>query len=140
LELSITPLRDRPDDIPPLVAHFAKLHCDRNGVQKVLQADTIPRLQAHSWPGNVRELEHVIERLVVCTSGASISAVDVCAVLKAGPIAHDLSALDEKHETEKKTIIKQALAGSKSKGEAAGRLGISSSNLTYYIKLYGLNF
>jgi DNA-binding NtrC family response regulator len=139
LELSVVPLRDRPDDIAPLVAHFVKRYFERSGVQKTFQADTLVRLQAHSWPGNVRELENIVERLMIQTQGAVITAADVDSILRLEPLATAFNALDDKYASEKKAMIRHSLATTKSKSEAAEKLGISSSNLTYYLKLYSLN-
>src|SRR5262249_57253270 len=58
-------LRERPEDIPPLVAHFAEKYGTRFG-NKISRIDrrALDTLQAYSWPGNVRELENTIERAV----------------------------------------------------------------------------
>ena len=62
LEITIPPLRERKEDIPPLVAHFLKKYGSRLGtwVEKV-SARAMDLLISHSWLGNVRELENVIE-------------------------------------------------------------------------------
>jgi transcriptional regulator with PAS, ATPase and Fis domain len=66
IHLTVPPLRDRKEDIPPLVEHFLG-HYGRNnghGVQQFTPA-AMELLVNYAWPGNVRELENVIERLVV---------------------------------------------------------------------------
>jgi DNA-binding NtrC family response regulator len=138
LEVFVAPLRDRPDDIGPLVNHFLKRHCARTDTQKIFQTETLVRLKAHTWPGNVRELENIVERLMVNTQGSAVTVAEVDAALKLEPLTSGLNALDEKHESEKKAMIKKAVTGAPSKGKAAENLGISSSNLTYYLKLYNL--
>ncbi len=63
---SITPLRDRKEDIPLLTGYFLKTICDRDGIpQKQLSPEASSMLEAHHWPGNVRELQNVLERAVV---------------------------------------------------------------------------
>jgi len=66
-----TPLRDRPEDIPPLVAHLLQMACKRLGRKvPIVTAGSMQKLQAYDWPGNVRELANVIERgAIVSTSG-----------------------------------------------------------------------
>jgi DNA-binding NtrC family response regulator len=73
----IPPLRERPEDIPPLTRHFLDRAAQRlqRPTQQVTQ-DTIDRLTAYPWPGNVRELESVIERAVVLSQGAVIRLED----------------------------------------------------------------
>ena len=64
--VEVPPLRDRPEDIPPLVAHFAEKYGQRFG-KKIERIDprSLQSLTAHPWPGNVRELENAIERAVI---------------------------------------------------------------------------
>lgn len=67
VRLEIPALRQRPEDLPALIAHFlahAKSRHPSSPV-KALSADATQRLLSHSWPGNVRELENVIERAVL---------------------------------------------------------------------------
>ena len=66
INLSVPALRERREDIPPLIEHFLAQFTRGNGhVAKALAPDTMRLLCEYSWPGNVRELENVIERLVV---------------------------------------------------------------------------
>ncbi len=62
----LPPLRERPDDLPLLVAHFlAELGPDVQAVTRGFDAEALQRLCAYRWPGNVRELRNVVERLLV---------------------------------------------------------------------------
>ena len=64
--LLIPPLRERRDDIPALVTHFATQVCIQNNWKPVkFTADAVRALQDYSWPGNVRELRNTIERLML---------------------------------------------------------------------------
>ncbi len=66
IHLTVPALRDRREDIPPLIEHFLSQFTRNNGcIVKGLAPDTIRLLCEYSWPGNVRELENVMERLVV---------------------------------------------------------------------------
>jgi chemotaxis protein methyltransferase CheR len=68
--ITVPPLRQRPDDIPVLVAHFVDKHCCRLGrpTLEVTRA-AMKWLQARPWPGNIRELEGFIERTVIQSTG-----------------------------------------------------------------------
>jgi DNA-binding NtrC family response regulator len=63
IPLTIPPLRDRKDDIVPLVTHLFQKHGGRELLHAV-STDLLAKLRAHDWPGNVRELENLIERVV----------------------------------------------------------------------------
>src|SRR5580658_4157915 len=69
--MNITPLRERKDDIPYLVEHFAKKF---NGE---ISEGALERLISYHWPGNVRELENVIERSILLAKGPRVEAADV---------------------------------------------------------------
>ena len=83
--LQLPPLRERPEDFPGLVEHFARQVAAQNGwKQKAFGADAITELRRYSWPGNLRELRNVVERLVLLAGDAEITAADVRSVLPAG--------------------------------------------------------
>ena len=82
--LLLPPLRERAEDIPPLVAHFAAQVAAQNGWKaKAFEPDAIAELQRYGWPGNVRELRNVVERLLLLADGP----VDAGAVRQALPLA-----------------------------------------------------
>ncbi|HMC58579.1 MAG TPA: sigma-54 dependent transcriptional regulator [Candidatus Solibacter sp.] len=68
--LVLPPLRERADDIPALVAHFAAQVSAQNGWKpKPFEKPAIEELQRYAWPGNVRELRNVVERLLLLADG-----------------------------------------------------------------------
>ena len=80
--LALPPLRERPEDFPELVTHFARQVAAQNGwKEKAFAEDAIAELRKYGWPGNVRELRNVVERLVLLASGEAISAAEVRLVL-----------------------------------------------------------
>jgi len=71
--LTLPPLRERPEDFPDLIAHFARQVAAQNGwKEKIFAEQAIAELRKYGWPGNVRELRNVIERSVILTSGARL--------------------------------------------------------------------
>jgi DNA-binding NtrC family response regulator len=83
-------LRERVEDIPALVAHFAAQVSEVNGWKpKPFEPAAIQELQRYSWPGNVRELRNVVERLLLLADGP----VDVAAVRLALPAGENDSTL-----------------------------------------------
>ena len=82
IPIDVPPLRERPSDIPALVAHFAALFRIRTGrASTEWSADAIAQLQRHPWPGNVRELANIVERLVILYPGLRITPREVGQVL-----------------------------------------------------------
>jgi len=78
IPLTLPPLRERPDDIPELVAIFFRKFKERlNRPNLKLPPSLLPHFATHRWPGNVRELENVVERLVVLAPGDEITVEDL---------------------------------------------------------------
>ncbi|MDA1101212.1 MAG: sigma-54 dependent transcriptional regulator [Proteobacteria bacterium] len=68
--LMVPPLKDRPLDIPILVAHFMKRSAETLGLSpRLVSADAMAALQSHDWPGNVRQLRNIVENLVIMAQG-----------------------------------------------------------------------
>jgi len=131
--LALPPLRDRPEDIPLLAAHFAAKAAEKHGQPSPeLAPELIEVLQEYEWPGNVRELENLIERLVVLSSGGSLGTEFVPEkMLRALPGTNttDESTLEGAVGTLKRKMIISALQSEGNKVAAAKKLGISRSYL-----------
>ncbi len=85
--LALPPLRERLEDFPELVAHFAKQVAKQNGwKEKVFSEQAISELRRYSWPGNVRELRNIVERLVLLATEEIITPEDVRLVLPASEL------------------------------------------------------
>src|SRR5215217_6642819 len=126
----VPPLRERPDDIPILAAHFAAKSAQKYG-QPTPELDPalVEVLLDYHWPGNVRELENLIERLVVLSSGPTLGLEFVpekmLRVLP-GTTPGDESTLEGAVEAVKRRMIVSALhLEGNNKVAAAKRLGIS---------------
>ena len=76
--LTLPPLRERPEDFPELVGHFARQVAAQNGwKEKAVAPEAIAELRKYPWPGNVRELRNVVERLVLLAAEPTIGVADV---------------------------------------------------------------
>ena len=76
--ITLPPLRDRREDIPALVEHFARQICAQNNWKPItFTGDAIQGLSAYSWPGNIRELRNVVERLMLLATGDQVIAETV---------------------------------------------------------------
>ncbi len=75
IPLNVPPLRERKEDIGPLVEHFVLRFCEDNGFRrKRFSEDAIGTLQKYSWPGNIRELRNAVERTVIMADAEVIQA------------------------------------------------------------------
>lgn len=78
IELKIPPLRERVDDIPPLIDHFLTIFATRyRRERKTVEREALRRLCAYPWPGNVRQLEHVLLNAWLMGEGDDVVAEDL---------------------------------------------------------------
>ncbi|MFN0157284.1 MAG: sigma-54 interaction domain-containing protein [Bacteroidota bacterium] len=83
VNITVPPLRSRPEDIPVFFHHFAEEFVRKNGVRfKGIADDAMMLLQSYHWPGNVRELRNVVESMLVIEKGKYLNAEDVQKYLK----------------------------------------------------------
>ena len=76
--LTLPPLRERKEDFPALVAHFARQVAKQNGWrEKLFSEDAVAEFRRYPWPGNVRELRNIVERLVLLSTEETVSDDDV---------------------------------------------------------------
>jgi DNA-binding NtrC family response regulator len=78
VRVTLPPLRERPDDIPLLLAHYLKHFAQENGVPALsIEPGALRYLQAYPWPGNIRELRNFTENAVVLHRGAKLTEYDL---------------------------------------------------------------
>lgn len=151
IPIEVPPLRERPGDIPALVAHFASLFRVRTGrASPEWTVEAIAQLQRHGWPGNVRELANIVERLVILHPGLRITPREVAQVLPVDdgssvrntslPDAEqlDTSLSDLLDEYERVLILRALAAANGNIAEAARRLKTDRPNLYRRMKRLGV--
>lgn len=137
IEIRLPALRERREDIPPLAAHFLKMHAQR--YRKPITGFDQPSLNAlieNRWQGNVRELNHVVERAVLLAQDTLIRLSDLA--LRTGPAI--VPRLEEMSlEDVESHLIRKALDRYQGNvSQAAGALGLSRSALYRRLQRYGL--
>ncbi len=162
--IEISALRDRPDDIPPLVNEFIQRLNAEKSVSLQLSDDAMDSLCKYSWSGNVRELANLVERLAVIRPNGLITAADLPWPIADRPapgeetpavIDDQLVPMDAAHAMNlprdgidlkkylariEQDMITQALADSGGVVQrAAELLGIGRTTLVEKIRRYGLN-
>lgn len=75
--IDIPPLRDRPEDVPPLVEEFIMRQQSEQSFGLQITADAMRLLCEYAWPGNVRELANLVERLMVVRPNGIVNATDL---------------------------------------------------------------
>ena len=137
IPIAIPPLRERREDIPPLVEHFVRRHAGRAGKRiEGISDEAVALLTGATWPGNVRELENTIERAVVLTPTSIIQIQDVVLMGAVGAPAPGLPSLNLKQNlewTERETVRRALEASRGVKKDAAEAMGISQRAISYYL-------
>ncbi len=113
IPILVPPLRDRREDIPRLVEHFARLFCRENNFRpKRFTPAALELMTGERWRGNVRELRNTVERLMVMSPGMIIDAGEVRGVLRsetpagaAEPAAHRAATLREFKEVAEREFL-----------------------------------
>jgi formate hydrogenlyase transcriptional activator len=142
--ISIPPLRERPEDIPLLVHHFAEQFARRmNKAIDAIPFETMEALTRYSWPGNIRELQNVIERAVVVYEKGDLSVKK--SWLSRECFHNELATqrLFKRSATEDREMIGAALAETRGRvsgpSGAAAKLGIPPSTLESKIRSMHIN-
>ena len=129
--VTVPPLRDRAEDIPLLVRHFAQKFAQRMKKRiETIPSEAMKALQAYHWPGNVRELENFIERAVILTQGQDLFVS--LAELKRTPSHTTNSGATTLEQAEREHILKALRESEWIIGGAVGaaaRLGMKRTTL-----------
>jgi len=136
--LVLPPLRERREDIPALVDHFAAQVCAQNGWKPVpFTPDAMAALQSHAWPGNVRELRNMVERLMLLATEGQVDLATVqmalprtaavstaaSATTGSGPLANRVESF------EREVILAELKRAQYNMSSAAKSLGLERSHL-----------
>jgi PAS domain S-box-containing protein len=142
VRIEIPPLRERAEDIPQLsqkfLNHFAQIY---NRPNLSLSPHALSILQSYDWPGNVRELENIIERLCIVNKSSEIGPMDFPEEIFSQAINEPLkkdAALKTLRGIAERPLIESAIKSSKTKAEAAQKLGIHKATLYRKIQELGI--
>jgi two-component system NtrC family response regulator len=143
--IKIPPLRERREDIPPLVEHFVQRFSkeNRKSIEGVSR-EAMDQLVKYDYPGNIRELENILERAAVISRGTTLTTGDLpFGGLKPHETNEETDggtgALREALETLERRMVKKAMEESGgNQGRAAESLGLSERMLRYKLKKYRL--
>ncbi len=144
LQINLKPLRERPEDIAPLIMSFLDAEAATYGKPKKIAESCVREMATMPWLGNIRELKAAISRLYL-NSGEQISEEDLKYLgapsarsenEKAGTTDHEM--LVQGHRAEEQRLIRVALQASSNITDAATRLGITRSMLRSRLRALGI--
>lgn len=145
IPITLPSLKERPEDITPMLAHFLKQSNEIHHKNKVLSPEAVGIMLKYSWPGNIRELINVVERLVVLTQEDIINpshlplhfmnSRDEAPLENMEPCENRVflqpgNSLKEVMRNLEKQVIKEAVRYYGSVKKAAENLGVNESTLT----------
>ncbi|WP_352420403.1 sigma 54-interacting transcriptional regulator [Proteiniborus sp.] len=146
--VSIPPLRQRKDDILPLLEHFLQEFNELYGMEKSFDESSLNVILNHKFPGNVRELRNIVEVSYITAEKDIITVDDLPKYLVEAlnsslkfidcDVSENMPSLPKLVESFEKEIISNALQSASSIRRAASMLGISNATLLRRIKLYNL--
>jgi len=136
--INIPPLRERKEDILPLMMHFLEQANLQYRKKKTLLKHAVDTLMAYDWPGNVRELENVMERIVVTTDEDIVGEEELpdCLKLKAANKLDEGLTLKYALEKLEKEMVQKAYERYKTSVGVAKALGISQPSAARKLKKY----
>jgi len=137
--IALPPLRDRREDIAPLVEHYVELFCHRMGKSiHTIPEEFVNACKSYSWPGNIRELQNVIERAVILSNEGLFPNL-LCPTRSPSVVAFPPSTTLREAE---RTLILGALEGTGwlvgGPYGAAARLGMKRTTLIARMKKHGI--
>lgn len=144
VSIKIPPLRERVEDIIPLISHFLASFNKKYGTNKSIHSETTSLFESYPWPGNVRELENQVENLLITSAGDVILRGDLpdkffaAGASGRGVQLHEILPLKDAVEQVEKDLIERALSKYGSTRKAASVLGVNASTIVRKMQTYQL--
>lgn len=136
----LPPLRERKEDIPPLVKHF--VHKSAQQLGKTIDQipdEVIETLQHHHWPGNIRELQNFIERSVIMTTGRTLCPrISELRLLMRTPISTPIQTLSDAERAHITGMLEETNWVVGGRNGAAARLGLPRTTLISRMQKLGI--
>jgi DNA-binding NtrC family response regulator len=140
ISMRIPPLRERREDITPLVMHFCDQFNREKNRKKNFLMRTVRLMENYPWPGNVRELENYVTKLLTQSDSDTIAPESLDAKFFSSTPLQTLTLPDliSRQEKERINFISENLKSSKSMRDAAKKMGVSKSTLHHMLKKFGV--
>ncbi|MCI8991697.1 MAG: sigma 54-interacting transcriptional regulator [Eubacterium sp.] len=140
IQLRISALRDRREDIPFLAGRFLDGFCKKYKKDVVFEPGTLRILRNYEWPGNVRELKNLLERLVILSANGSITEENVKNALSSADLkcTGARKTLNEMVADYERITMEEGIREYGSKKKAAEKLGVERSTFIKKCQRYGI--
>ena len=142
LSIQVPPLRERREDIEPLVNFFCQKYVEKNGQKKSFQVRTIKMLESYDWPGNVRDLDGYVTELLVKCPGDTVDPKQLdhrfFEDVSPGSATMTYTEFEKRQEAERKFYLSTAVRSSRSVAQAAKRIGIPVTTLKSMLERFGI--
>jgi two-component system response regulator AtoC len=148
VRIAVPPLREHPDDVPALCAHFiARFNQEMKRHVQGVSAGAMEFLRAYPWPGNIRELRNVVERAFILYAGmdelrAEHLTPEIRKATQVKKHGHGVPTVGAEgvvlDDVERRLIVEAMERASGNQSKAARLLGVSRDTLRYRLKKHGL--
>ncbi|MEM9690036.1 MAG: sigma-54 dependent transcriptional regulator, partial [Pseudomonadota bacterium] len=139
VEITLPPLRERPDDILPIAAHYLAEYAEKYGQRcTAFSDDARALLMGNAWPGNVRALRHAVERAVILSQGPVIGADDLQMERVSPATVTEIPTIHNLDQLEKSTIEKVLRQHGFNISKAAKELGLTRASLYRRMEKHGI--
>jgi transcriptional regulator with PAS, ATPase and Fis domain len=146
VSISIPPLRERKEDVSPLIDFFiSKYLSDTKKDKAEFSREAMDVLLKYNYPGNIRELENIVHHSIVLSRGEVILSTDLPISLKNLPFESNINVTDNNltlpeqvDSLEKKLVLDALKQTNNNQVQAAKLLGMSERNLRYRLEKWGL--
>ena len=144
VHITIPPLRERPEDILPIMFHYLKIYNQKYSMDKTLSHNARELMINYQWPGNVRELKNCIERILVISKGSVIQSSDLpnrilSSFKNSFNQINELDSLKNMLDQVERDALINAFNTHRSTRKVAYALGISQSAVMRKIKKHNLS-
>lgn len=141
--INVPPLRERPEDILPLIQSNLEKYNNQLGENKTLEPAALAVLLHYSWPGNIRELQNIVERLILTTRDNLITEENLPVFIRTSAEAQPVQSMEHTSlrasmERAEKEVLTRALAEYKSTRAIAKALQVSQPTIVRKLHKYGL--
>jgi two-component system nitrogen regulation response regulator NtrX len=144
IPVRVPALRERAEDIPALVQHFARQFSQENNLKpRAFEPEALQALKRQAWRGNIRELKNTVERLLIMAEGEVIRVSDLSEVLRpasGGPPAEAVASLKGfKESAERAFLVEKLREHQWNISATATAIGTPRSNLYKKLEQYGIS-
>jgi len=151
LPLQVPPLRERPDDVPELVRHYAEMFPNQENLPyRPFSVAAQNRLRNHGWQGNIRELRNLVQRLLVLGGEGEVSLAEVEEALQQNPVDpveataehppfFDLPLREAREQFEREYLVYKLKEAGGSVGKLAEAVGMERTHLYRKLRALGVD-